>query len=656
MTHSLFSWLRGSSGRKPTHWGRRWSFVPQLLVLEDRNLPSIFPVTTLADAGPGSLRQALTDANNAGGDNTIPFAVTGTITLESALPDLSTNLTLEGPGPDSLTIDRDWTLVTSFSILAVDANATVTVSGVALVGGSAFYGGGIYNDGGTLTVTNCALVGSTAWRGGGIFNLGSLTVHSSTLTYNSAANNGGGIANFGPLAIDHSTLTGNSGDQGGAVYNFGAARLAVCYSTLSFNAAGFGGAIANNGGTVTVDSSTVADNTAAVGGGLANPYGGSMIVSDSTLTGNRATYAGGGGIYNDSGAALDVFNSTIAGNSAASGGGIANAGTLAARDTILADNLAPVGADLAGDVGSLGHNLIGNAEGGSGFDPSDLLYVDPLLDTTHFAAGDRRPTAGVRQGLEAQGQSRWPILRRSDRQAVLSGSSAFMGGIPSASQACSTIKCLAMSARFSTDGSFLPDSHCDTADCVVPTRVASLLWVIETISIARLRRFATVSESGCIAFLLRLTATNFSYVAGIFPRSVTVGDVNGDGLPDLAVANFGSNDVSILLNDGLWGGPAPRSGSAPQRPFVRLDAALPPQPVVPVVEGLAPSVPADRSHLPAINPAAGEHGAAAATLTWALARPWAHYGRRSLLDNILAEARTTWLWDEFVDPLCLSCR
>ncbi|NEP47240.1 MAG: sodium:calcium exchanger, partial [Okeania sp. SIO2H7] len=32
------------------------------------------------------------------------------------------------------------------------------------------------------------------------------------------------------------------------------------------------------------------------------------------------------------------------------------------------------------------------------------------------------------------------------------------------------------------------------------------------------------------------------------PRSVAVGEFNGDGVPDLAVANFGSDNISILIN------------------------------------------------------------------------------------------------------------
>jgi hypothetical protein len=54
-------------------------------------------------------------------------------------------------------------------------------------------------------------------------------------------------------------------------------------------------------------------------------------------------------------------------------------------------------------------------------------------------------------------------------------------------------------------------------------------------------------------------AQNFS--AGSGPASVAVGDFNGDGLPDLAVADFDSGQVSVLLNDGVWTGPSTGAGS-----------------------------------------------------------------------------------------------
>jgi hypothetical protein len=59
--------------------------------------------------------------------------------------------------------------------------------------------------------------------------------------------------------------------------------------------------------------------------------------------------------------------------------------------------------------------------------------------------------------------------------------------------------------------------------------------------------------------------TPVSYITGNGPLSVAAADLNGDGRPDLAVANPGSNDVSILLNDGVWtgayAGPGRTSGS-----------------------------------------------------------------------------------------------
>ena len=61
------------------------------------------------------------------------------------------------------------------------------------------------------------------------------------------------------------------------------------------------------------------------------------------------------------------------------------------------------------------------------------------------------------------------------------------------------------------------------------------------------------------AFLIFLSAapnamgSEFSsktYSVGVTPAAIAIGDFNGDGKPDLAVANSESNNVSILLNNG----------------------------------------------------------------------------------------------------------
>ena len=52
-------------------------------------------------------------------------------------------------------------------------------------------------------------------------------------------------------------------------------------------------------------------------------------------------------------------------------------------------------------------------------------------------------------------------------------------------------------------------------------------------------------------------AAKQDFMTGTGPRSVTLGDVNGDGLLDLAVANFSSDSVSVLLNITAPGAIAP---------------------------------------------------------------------------------------------------
>src|SRR5262249_34190676 len=85
----------------------------------------------------------------------------------------------------------------------------------------------------------------------------------------------------------------------------------------------------------------------------------------------------GGGIAN--GGTLTVTNSTLSGNSASfSGGGISTPGRVThSRNTIIAGNTAANGPDVFGNLGSQGYNLIGNTQGGSGFDDSDLLDAGP---------------------------------------------------------------------------------------------------------------------------------------------------------------------------------------------------------------------------------------------------------------------------------------
>ena len=67
---------------------------------------AIFSVTNLDDAGAGSLRQAVIDANNMAGADTVDLsAVSGTIALTSGEVEIIEALTIDSPGQNVLTID-----------------------------------------------------------------------------------------------------------------------------------------------------------------------------------------------------------------------------------------------------------------------------------------------------------------------------------------------------------------------------------------------------------------------------------------------------------------------------------------------------------------------------------------------------------------------
>src|SRR5262245_17251994 len=192
-------------------------------------------VTNTNDSGPGSLRQAILDAND--GD-TINFAVTGTIGLTSDELILDKSITISGPGANMLTVARAQG-APIFRIFHVSPSHTLTIQGVTISNGSTFQGfsiggAGIWNDHSNLTVNNCVLTGNAADHkvsGGGISNdagfsgSASLTINNSIIAGNNlgaggTVNFGGGIYNFGidgnaTLTINSSTISDTQSFQDG---------------------------------------------------------------------------------------------------------------------------------------------------------------------------------------------------------------------------------------------------------------------------------------------------------------------------------------------------------------------------------------------------------------------------------------------------------
>jgi hypothetical protein len=284
-------------------------------------------VVNTNDSGPGSLRQALADANN---DDTIEFAVTGAIGLTTGELLVDKRITIAGPGAENLAIDGS----SKDRVFYIASGRTVTISGLTIINGyTTGFGGGIHNDHASLTLNNCTVTANngSGSQGGGIYNdaensgSASLEISNSSVTNNS----GGGIYNdalgggVATLNITDSSLNNNY--SGGAILSrgwlctfcgHGTATVQITNSSITGNGSTpYGGAIYSDTGgpccptTVSIANSTISGNA---GEAVHISIEAGLAMSNSTVSGNSA-----GGIYTDLGAptaASSVVNSTMSDN------------------------------------------------------------------------------------------------------------------------------------------------------------------------------------------------------------------------------------------------------------------------------------------------------------------------------------------------------
>jgi len=276
---------------------------------------------------PGRLVEVITAAP-AGG--MVVFACSGEITLTSTLI-IGKNLSIDGAG-QSVTLSGGDT-VRAFT---VNAGVTLHLQNLNVAHGKVAnsFGGGVYNNGGSLYITNVTFFANSASSGGGIYSTGALNVTDSSFSSNTATSRGGGIASTGVLTVTNSVFSGNTANySGGGVDNY-YGTLSVKNSTFSGNNGPFGGGIINWIGASTVTDTTFSGNNGSYGGGFAN-WGGTATLTNDTVSGNSG--GAGGGVYNWEAGILMVTNSTFSGNSG-NGGGIYGSGTLTVTNSTFSDN------------------------------------------------------------------------------------------------------------------------------------------------------------------------------------------------------------------------------------------------------------------------------------------------------------------------------
>ncbi|MCC7510303.1 MAG: right-handed parallel beta-helix repeat-containing protein [Planctomycetes bacterium] len=316
-----------------TRWLCVFAFAVGCLPLLAQNQ---FTVTTVADSGAGSLRQAIIDANALPNQVvsmvTVPdeirfqSGVTGTITLATSLPQVTEGVSIIGPGRTLLTVSGANTL----RIIDSQLGTYMAISRMTLANGLADGdGGAIYSRGWTVisdvAFNNCHAVGASSGSGPGVAGRGGAIFHQPLIA---------------ELWVTNSLFSACSADGGNGTNGNGGA--------------GHGGAIYLSNGLGRFSLSTI-QNCAATGG-------------DTTTSGSGGP-AAGGAIYADS--ALDLDDVVITTCSAAGGttttaaaeGGRAYGGGIRALAAVDAMRLEVNGCTVIGGVPGAG-GISGEAGGG----------------------------------------------------------------------------------------------------------------------------------------------------------------------------------------------------------------------------------------------------------------------------------------------------
>jgi hypothetical protein len=415
----------------------------------------IFTVTNTNDAGSGSLRRAISRANNNSGPDTITFAsgLSGKITLTSGQLLITDDLTISGPGAGVLAVSGNQ----SSRVFDIESDTNVTIARLTITEGFTapppehiIGGGGGIRNFGSLTLDETVVTGNTVGggafesRGGGVYNKGFLAVANSVISDNFAQGFGGGISSdsFNPMApdplstsvtlintkvirnsvgdgggqfttsgagiqtsgtplvINQSTIRANFSPVTGTSILIGQAPVTITDSTISRNLGGVTtpqGAIRIGEANASIENSRVAGN-ATVGidfFGLGRPRH-SLVVRNSVISGNT-----GGGIYNDEGPVVLRDNTRVKDNS---GPGVTNVHTpdsvLTVRSSTISGNTAEVGGGIynrSQATARLISSTVGNntAVTGGGVYNQGTLTLESSAITSNTATGGPGSGGGV---------------------------------------------------------------------------------------------------------------------------------------------------------------------------------------------------------------------------------------------------------------------
>ena len=381
-------------------------------ILLELGLVSTQAATINVDGTTCNLTDAITSANTdaaiggcitGNGDDTLNLSSNGTFTLNSQLPNITSNTTINC---NDSSISRNPAAGTNFRILTI-YSSTVEVNNCIISNGidSENYSGGIYINGGSLSINDSTISNNT--QGAILFeNTTNSAINNSTISNNTASNDayyGGGInIASSEVTISNSTISHNSS-----------------LSTRTY--AGGGGIYIQNllsDASVLIENSTIFSNNSSYRGGAISHrdyYGSStsLIIKNTTISGNSSSQMGGALAFDSINA--ELVNTTITNNSSANSGGalfLNDNGAVTITQSILTGNSAITTGNeinlVSGTITVNNRNIFGfnNNSGISGFtigvtDIIPTVALASILDTTLALNGGTTKTHALVAGSPA---------------------------------------------------------------------------------------------------------------------------------------------------------------------------------------------------------------------------------------------------------------
>lgn len=363
---------------------RAFTFLPGAFATTDLLFAHRAVINT-NDSGAGSLRAAMTTAP---AGTLIDIFTTGTLTLQSMLPFVTSPLGINGPGAASFTIDG----ASQYRPLFIDApSAAVQISGVTIAHGRAkggnggtgsFTGGGGLGAGGAMfvnrgdvTLSDVAFVANQAVGGNG-----------GNSTSNMGSSGGGGLGGDGGVSASGDGggsggggFLGGGGDAFGLSASGGGGIFGKGGNTTNFSGGGTSGG--GGGGALTAGQNGLPSTGGAGADGLGGNGGNSDVAGhDGAIgldrgggggggTGNQRGYGGAGGRFG--GGAGGAYQFSHAGAGAGAGGEFGGGGGSIGAPGRLAGN----GGWGGGGGGSLAYKGGIGGFGGGGGTSTDANFV-----------------------------------------------------------------------------------------------------------------------------------------------------------------------------------------------------------------------------------------------------------------------------------------